>query len=210
MLRRGWINLPKLATAARISFAEARDAMQDFFRPVGGLAMVSGVLHKTDCVRTARTSDRFALAAWAAQVRRRAEQTKPSGEFRSADWDSERLRELRSLSRYDVGPRLAVQFLSERGVIVIIERHLKRTRLDGAAMLRADGTPVIGLTLRHDRLDNFWFTLFHELMHVLHHLTSGHAVAADSYFIDDLDVPPDAYPLEKEADSAAREALLSK
>jgi len=41
-------------------------------------------------------------------------------------------------------------------------------------------------------------------------LTSGHAVAADSYFIDDLDVPPDAYPLEKEADSAAREALLSK
>lgn len=211
MIRRQWIDVPRLTSATKISFAEARNAMEGFFRPVGGLAMVTAVLHKTDCVRTARTSDRFALAAWAAQVRRRAEQTKPPAEFHAADWVTDRLRELRSLSRYDVGPRLAVQFLSERGVIIIIEPHLKRTRLDGAAMLRADGTPVIGLTLRHDRLDNFWFTLFHELMHVLLHLKSDkpHAFSY-SCFIDDLDVAPDALAAEKEADLAAREALLPK
>ncbi len=33
--------------------------------------------------------------------------------------------------------------------------------------------PIIGLTLRHDRLDNFWFVLFHELGHVYMHLCDG-------------------------------------
>jgi HTH-type transcriptional regulator/antitoxin HigA len=76
-------------------------------------------------------------------------------------------------------------------------------------MLRGDGVPVIGLTLRHDRLDNFWFTLFHELMHVLLHLTS-HAVKPESpsVFLDDLDVAPGASPVEEQADQAARDALV--
>lgn len=171
--------------------------------------MAAGVLHKTDCVRTARSTDRFALAAWAGFILRRAEQLRPQGEFQLGDWKEDRLRELRSLSRFDVGPRLAVQFLSERGVVVVIEPHLKRTRLDGAAMLRSDGTPVIGLTVRHDRADNFWFTLFHELMHILLHLRSENARdIGHSLYIDDLDVAPDVSPLEKQADTAAREALL--
>jgi HTH-type transcriptional regulator/antitoxin HigA len=183
--------------------------MENFFKPVGGPAMAAGVLHKTDCVRTARSTDRFALAAWAGFILRRAEQLRPQGEFQLGDWKEDRLRELRSLSRFDVGPRLAVQFLSERGVVVVIEPHLKRTRLDGAAMLRSDGTPVIGLTVRHDRADNFWFTLFHELMHILLHLRSENARdIGHSLYIDDLDVAPDVSPLEKQADTAAREALL--
>lgn len=44
---------------------------------------------------------------------------------------------------------------------------LPRTHLDGAALQLADGTPVIGLTLRYDRVDNFWFCLLHELAHAL-------------------------------------------
>ena len=35
-----------------------------------------------------------------------------------------------------------------------------------AALQLADSTPVIGLTLRYDRLDNFWFCLLHELAHI--------------------------------------------
>ncbi len=210
MVNRGWVEGSRVTSRGAISFAAARDFMEHFLKPIGGLRTAMAALNKTDQVRTAKRSDRYALAAWAAFVRRRAEQVKMQVQFHATEWGPERIRELRSLSRYDVGPRLAIQFLRERGIIVIVEKHLKRTRLDGAAMLRSDGTPVIGLTLRHDRVDNFWFTLFHELTHVLRHLISGHAAAVDSYFIDDLDVPPDAYPLEKEADSLAREALLSK
>ena len=35
-----------------------------------------------------------------------------------------------------------------------------------AALKLGDGTPVIALTLRYDRIDNFWFCLLHELAHV--------------------------------------------
>jgi HTH-type transcriptional regulator/antitoxin HigA len=209
MMRRRWLEAPEVAASKKISFADAREVIENFLRPIGGVGMVAGVLHKTDCVRTARSADRFALAAWAGYVLRRGEQTKLQPQFQISDWDEDRLRELRSLSRYDVGPRLALQFLVDRGIVVVIEPHLARTRLDGAAMLRADGTPVIGLTLRHDRLDNFWFTIFHELMHVLLHLKSNKAHAlSHSCYIDDLDVAPDVSPLEREADAAAREALV--
>ncbi len=208
LLQRGWFR-PKSPISKRLTFADARDLMEDFFRPVGGPSIAMGVLHKTDYVRTSRSSDRYALAAWAGHVRRHADSVKVHAQFQRGDWGMERLRELRSLSRYDVGPRLATQFLMERGIVVVIAPHLKRTRLDGAAMLRADGAPVIGLTLRHDRVDNFWFTLFHELMHVLKHLRpSTLSEPIDTWFLDDLDVAPDASAREKEADEAARDALV--
>ncbi|MBW1851058.1 MAG: transcriptional regulator, partial [Deltaproteobacteria bacterium] len=70
------------------------------------------------------------------------------------------------------------------------------------------GNPVIGLTLRHDRLDNFWFCLLHELAHVSKHLVAGKG----DIIIDDLDlrgrqsVPEDQR--EEEADKIAQEALI--
>ena len=35
---------------------------------------------------------------------------------------------------------------------------------------RYNGAPVAALTLRYDRLDNFWFTLLHELAHIALHM----------------------------------------
>jgi HTH-type transcriptional regulator / antitoxin HigA len=207
MIRRKWFEAG--ATPSRpISFDSAREIMESFLRPVGGPGLVQFVLQKKDRVRTGRTSDRFALTAWAARVIRVSSQVKPKYPFSSHDWDAERYQELRSLSRYDVGPRLAIQFLAERGIVVVVEPHLPRTRLDGAAMIRSDGVPIIALTIRHDRLDNFWFTLFHELIHVIHHLQIARDFAATSAFFDDLDVPDDS-PIEHEADDRAREALIS-
>jgi len=76
-------------------------------------------------------------------------------------------------------------------------------------MLRGDGTPVIGLTLRHDRVDNFWFTLFHELMHVLHHLTgNGFKPESSPCYFDDLDIIAGSSAVEEQADQEAREALV--
>jgi HTH-type transcriptional regulator/antitoxin HigA len=69
-------------------------------------------------------------------------------------------------------------------------------------MLGREGRPVIGLTLRHDRLDNFWFCLMHELSHVALHLNS-----ADICFVDDLEaITQDRR--EREADTLATEALI--
>ena len=61
--------------------------------------------------------------------------------------------------------------------------------------------PVIGLTLRYDRIDNFWWVLMHELAHATFHLDDSPA------FIDDLKLSgTDAKELE--ADQLAQDALI--
>ena len=209
MINRGWIGTTSGRTKRRLGYTAMRELMLEFFRPIGGPAVALGVLHKTDNVRTAQSSDRYALAAWACYVRQRAEQVELARSFRLSDWNEDGFRELRSLSRFDVGPRLAIQYLEERGIVVDIVEHLPRTRLDGAALLRHDDTPVIALTIRHDRLDNFWFTLFHELMHVVLHLR-GSAPNQRPYqwFLDDLDIVTDVSSFEREADEQAGDALI--
>ncbi|MEP6834280.1 MAG: hypothetical protein ABJB74_12870 [Gemmatimonas sp.] len=209
LVKRGWISNLKSTKGKRFDFSECKTIMEGFFRPIGGLEPALGVLHKTDHVRTAASSDRFALAAWAGYVQQAADELVIKGNFDPTAWGPDRLRELRNLSQYDVGPKLATQFLSDRGIAVVIAPHLQRTRLDGAAMLRTDGAPVIALTIRHDRVDNFWFTLFHELMHVLLHLWNRDTrQSAQRLFLDDLDVAADSTSVENEADDAARQALV--
>ena len=86
--------------------------------------------------------------------------------------------------------------------MLVIERHLPGTYLDGAAMLGEAERPVIGMTLRYDRLDNFWFVLFHELGHVFRHLRRGM-----DFFDDDEATSSDE--VEREADRFALMNLIS-
>lgn len=58
------------------------------------------------------------------------------------------------------------RMLSECGVIFVIVESLPGSKIDGVCFW-LDDTPVIGMSLRHDRIDNFWFVLRHELEHVL-------------------------------------------
>lgn len=61
---------------------------------------------------------------------------------------------------------------------------------------------MIGLTLRHDRLDNFWFTLFHEVGHVLLHLGKD-----EDRFFDDTE-SGDQSRLEDQANEFASQHLI--
>ncbi|MHC5829519.1 MAG: HigA family addiction module antitoxin, partial [Nostoc sp.] len=58
------------------------------------------------------------------------------------------------------------KLLADLGVHFVIVPHLKKTYLDGAAYYLND-KPIIALTLRYDRIDSFWFTLMHELAHIV-------------------------------------------
>jgi HTH-type transcriptional regulator/antitoxin HigA len=69
-------------------------------------------------------------------------------------------------------------------------------------MRRSDGTPVSALTLRRDRIDNFWFTMLHELAHVKSHLGDDTQV-----ILDDLEVGS-SDKSEREADRMASVALI--
>jgi HTH-type transcriptional regulator/antitoxin HigA len=57
--------------------------------------------------------------------------------------------------------------LAEAGIRFVIVEALSTTRIDGVCTWLNDMAPVIGMTLRHDRIDNFWFVLRHEIEHVL-------------------------------------------
>ncbi len=63
------------------------------------------------------------------------------------------------------------------GVHFVVVPHLSKTYLDGAAFYLAEH-PVVALTLRYDRVDAFWFTLMHELGHIV----AGH----QGSYLDDL------------------------
>ena len=63
--------------------------------------------------------------------------------------------------------------------------------------------PIIGLTIRHDRLDNFWYCLMHELAHISLHYGQGF-----THFFDNLDVRESSDPREQEADRLAGRALI--
>ena len=64
---------------------------------------------------------------------------------------------------------LVPNFLMGLGVRFVIVHHLSQTYLDGAALHLDDrmDQPVIALTLRYSRIDNFWFTLMHEIAHIV-------------------------------------------
>jgi HTH-type transcriptional regulator/antitoxin HigA len=91
-------------------------------------------------------------------------------------------------------------FLNDLGVNFVIVPQLKNTYLDGAAFY-FNNNPVIALTLRYDRIDNFWFTLMHELGHIV----SGHQ---DTY-LDNLE-NLDATSEEVEANNFAHQWLINE
>ena len=91
-------------------------------------------------------------------------------------------------------------FLREHGVHFLIVPHLEQTYIDGAAF-RVDDHPVIALTLRYDRIDNFWFTLLHEVAHVI----AGHGEG----YLDNLDEPSES-PEEAEANRMAQDWLVDR
>ncbi|MBN0401680.1 hypothetical protein JTM54_35295, partial [Pseudomonas aeruginosa] len=82
----------------------------------------------------------------------------------------ELIKNLVQLSRFEDGPKRAVSLLNEHGIAVVFEPQLKGTMLDGAALKDLGDRPIIAMTLRYDRLDNFWFTIVHELVHVWKHI----------------------------------------
>lgn len=151
-------------------------------------------------VRSANPVDQEKLVIWTVQVAKRAIAHPPSGNF-DPTWSQEFLREVARISVFKEGPLLLKEFLDKHGVVMLVERSLSPW-LDGAAMM-CRNVPVIALTLRHDRLDNFWFVVMHELVHLFKHLRTE-AVS----FYDDLDSDDQTDPKEVEADRLASEALI--
>jgi HTH-type transcriptional regulator / antitoxin HigA len=134
-----------------------------------------------------------------------------AGSLNLPDYDPEVLsdaliQQLKALSPLSDGPLRVRQRLQEVGIALILEKQLPGTHLDGAAMWHPKGFPVIALTLRYDRLDNFWFTLFHELGHVVKHLGT---TPGEGFLDTDIDSISEN-EIEREADRFALDAFIKE
>ncbi|CAB5697519.1 ImmA/IrrE family metallo-endopeptidase [Comamonas aquatica] len=179
----------------------AEDLVRKFMQDLLPKRMEPAFLRAPMHQRGDRKADEMAILAWRMCVLRKAREVISAREYKHGNITPAWLRELAKLSAFDEGPKLAKEYLARHGITLVIEKHFKRTFLDGAAMLDND-RPIVALTLRHDRVDNFWFALLHELAHVAKHLKPESPV-----FIDDLDrTNPES--VEAEADAMAQEALI--
>ncbi|MHB1357366.1 MAG: helix-turn-helix domain-containing protein [Anaerolineae bacterium] len=98
--------------------------------------------------------------------------------------------------------------LASCGVYLTVVPHLDKTYLDGAALVR-DGKGVIALTLRYDRIDSFWFTLLHEVAHLLEGNSHGYLDTLRSPGKEDAnEAPVTLNEEEKAANRLARNWLI--
>ncbi|MCP6718554.1 MAG: ImmA/IrrE family metallo-endopeptidase [Patescibacteria group bacterium] len=182
------------------------ELLKNFFSPIGSLAEIVVMSRKSN-YRSSPLTDKRALAAWAVCVFKKTKKIKTPKKYKHGVVDLNFMQKLVKLSVEESGPILAQEYLKKYGIILVIERHLPKTHLDGATILINKDNPVIGLTLRYDRLDNFWFTLMHELAHIALHYDIGITLFYDEIEgIKTIDIDDK----EREADALSEESLLPR
>ncbi len=181
----------------------AEELISPFIQIIDHQKATAILYRRANHIRSEHEMDRFSLIAWQARVLRMANDKPLDVKYQTGTVNEQFMQDIVKLSWQDNGPHIAKTFLNRHGIHLIIESHLKKTYLDGAAMCLHDATPVIALTLRHERLDNFWFTLMHELAHVALHFDGE----CEAWF-DDTDDKNPKDRAEQEADALAKEALI--
>ena len=204
MVKRGWL------TADDYSYAQNEELMRPFIDRAGGFEAVSvAFLRQGFSARMNAKADKYAVSAWCLRVLELANASALKQTYKKGMLNSAAMKEIARLSYFNNGPILAREYLEKQGIRLLVVSHLPRTYLDGAAILLPNGSPVVGLTLRYDRLDNFWFCLLHELVHILKHLSKDTQIIVDDF--DLRKIERDGMDrAEQEADELASASLIPK
>ena len=120
--------------------------------------------------RKATDTDENLLAFWLARARVEAERRCLAEECPAFTGLSKE--NLRKLARLSVDPQVVRKLptmLSKLGITLVYVYALPGMKTDGAVFHLSTGHPVVAMSLRYPRLDYFWFTLLHELAHIVLH-----------------------------------------
>lgn len=202
MIQLGWVDSSdSWRSRARIglAFFGASDA-EEGSRKIRDA--IGGAHYRTS---SAFSSDEVILAAWLRRAELEAE------ELGVGEWNAARLRDslpaIRNLTRVadpaEFLPALQ-RIAADAGVAIVVVRAPKGCVLSGAAFRTASGTATVALTARHLSDDHLWFTIFHEIGHLLLH-------GAEETFLDDFEGAErsaEASSAESEADRFAQHALV--
>lgn len=148
----------------------------------------------------------YSVNAWLMKAMGEAISCESEHDFNANDVGHGFRREIAKLSLYSDGPQRAFRKLNEAGITAVYVPCLKKTHIDGACFSLPSGKPAIAVSLRHHRLDNFWFTLLHECAHVEKHLLD------EGLIIDETESSTGAFGndpgMEDEANTLALSALV--
>lgn len=187
MIKRGWIN-----ASENIEVVEKR--VFDFYR-------INNINEEPQIAYAARRNTREEYSAfqeaWLFRVKQLAEA------FPAPRYSEKKLRKAAaSMESLLIEPeeiRHVPQLLLECGVRLVIVEPIPNSKFDGVCLwVNKGNSPVIGLTLKWDYIDRFWFNLRHEIEHVLR------GDGKTKVIIDDSDTGADYEdPVERVANIAA-------
>lgn len=103
--------------------------------------------------------------AWLYRVRQLASDL-PASKYSHSSMQAA-LGKLKTLLASPEGARKVPRIMMEAGVRFVIVEALPSSKIDGVCFWLDNRSPVIGLSMRFDRVDNFWFVLRHEIEHAL-------------------------------------------
>ncbi len=160
MIRRGWLDV---RNAKDVS--ELERALVKFF----GVSSLDEIEILPHAARKTKVTDDEATAAqlaWIYRVKQLASETMVASYseigVRSA------IKKLEPLMMSVESIRKVPRILAEAGIRFVIVESVGSAKIDGVCLWLDKASPVIGMTLRYDRIDNFWFVLRHEVEHVAH------------------------------------------
>lgn len=144
-----------------------------------------------------------AQKAWCARAKQLA------SALRIAEFEESKIPELeerlRRLAAYPQETRKIPTLLAKYGIRFVVIEPLQGSKIDGAAMWLDPRSPVIALSLRYDRIDNFWHNIGHELSHIKHR----DAISIDVELVDDRGVEAsNVPPVEQRANTEASQMLF--
>jgi HTH-type transcriptional regulator/antitoxin HigA len=165
MIQRGWLDVDDVRHVEKVE-----TALVKFFgvKSVAEIEILPHAAKKTNTFQPASP----AQLAWIYRVKEIASEMLV-GRF-STSGMKECIARLEDLLSAPEEARKAPRILAEYGVRFVIVETLASAKIDGVCFWLNDLSPVIGMSLRHDRIDNFWFVLRHECEHILR----GHGKAA--------------------------------
>jgi HTH-type transcriptional regulator/antitoxin HigA len=127
-----------------------------------------------------------AQLAWLFRVRQIASEMHP-GTY-SANRLKEAVEAFKDMRDEPEAVRHVPRVLNEAGVRFVVVEGLPGAQIDGVCFWLTQNEPVIGLSMRFDRIDNFWFVLRHECSHVLHGHGKKRAIVDTDLDVDNASI----------------------
>lgn len=164
MVKRGWLE------DAGINLMEAQVAR---FFEVNSVHEIDHLPHAAK--KTTYDEIKPRQQAWLYRVKQIAQQMIVSSKYTKPKL-RKTVDELRKLRAHPEEVRHVPRLLEQSGVRFVVVEPLPGSKIDGVCFWLDSRAPVIGLSMRFDRIDNFWFVLRHEIEHVLRDHGQDHVI----------------------------------